>query len=250
MYGLEGKRALVLCGTRGIGLGIARCLARYGCSVTVSGTDEGQAAETARSLPGTGNSSFACDFRQPASVGVKVSETGPYDIILLNSPGAAPGTVDQLSTAQLQQSIDLMLLSIQSAVIAGLPAMKRNRWGRFIAITSSSLSVPIGGLAASSVVRSAVQSYLKLLAESVGRFGITVNHVLPGKIDTDRLRSADAATAERLGTDFGAVRAAALEAIPLGRYGTPDDVGELVSFLASDRAAYITGTGIRCDGGL
>lgn len=246
---LKGKRALVLCGTRGIGLGVARCLARYGSSVTISGTDKRRAAETARSLPGTGNSSFACDFRQPADIRAKVGETGPYDIILLNTPGSAPGTVDQLSPERLQESIDLMLLSIQSAVLAGLPTMKRNRWGRFIAITSSSLLAPISGLAASSVARSAVQSYLKLLAESVGRFGITVNHVLPGKIDTDRLRSVDAATAERLGTDRGAVRAAALQTIPLGRYGTPEDVGELVAFLASDRAAYITGTGIRCDGG-
>src|SRR5258708_12252616 len=109
MYGLEGKRALVLCGTRGIGLGIARCLARYGCSVTVSGTDEGQAAETARSLPGTGNSSFACDFRQPASVGVKVSETGPYDIILLNSPAPPPAPVDHPSTPHLPQPTTLLL---------------------------------------------------------------------------------------------------------------------------------------------
>jgi 3-oxoacyl-[acyl-carrier protein] reductase len=249
MYGLEGKRALVLCGTRGIGLGVARCLAGYGSSVTVSGTDEGRAAEIAGSLPGTANSSFACDFAEPAEVGDKVAAHGPYDIILLNSPGAAAGTVDQLSAAQLQRSIDLMLLSIQSAVTAGLPEMKRRRWGRLIAITSSSLSTPISALAASSVARSAVQSYLKLLAESVGPFGITVNHVLPGKIDTDRLRSVDAATAERLGTDPESVRTATLQSIPVGRYGTPDDVGELVSFLASDQASYITGTGIRCDGG-
>jgi 3-oxoacyl-[acyl-carrier protein] reductase len=217
--------------------------------VTISGTDPDRAAEAARNLPGTGNSSFACDFRKPADVGTRVAESGPYDIIALNSPGSAPGTVDQLSATHLQESIDLMLLSLQSAVAAGLPAMKRNRWGRLIGITSSSLSAPISGLAASSITRSAVQSYLKLLAESVGPFGITVNHVLPGKIDTDRLRSADAAAAERLGTDVGSVRAATLPTIPLGRYGTPDDVGELVSFLASDRAAYITGTGIRCDGG-
>jgi len=249
MYGLEGKRALVLCGTRGIGLGVARCLARYGSSVTVTGTDPSRAAETARALPGTGNSAFACDFRNPAEISDKVTATGPYDIMLLNSPGAAPGTVDQLSAAQLQQSIDLMLLSLHSAVTAGLPAMQRNHWGRLIAITSSSLSAPISGLAASSVARSAVQSYLKLLAESVGHFGITVNHVLPGKIDTDRLRAVDAAQAEKLGVQVETVKASTLKTIPLGRYGTPDDVGELVSFLASDQAAYITGTGIRCDGG-
>jgi 3-oxoacyl-[acyl-carrier protein] reductase len=249
MDGLEGKRALVLCGTRGIGLGVARCLARYGSSVTISGTDSGRAAETARCLPRAGHSSFACDFARPDEVGARVAETGPYDIILLNSPGAAPGPVDQLSAAQLRQSVDLMLLSVHSAVAAGLPPMKRNRWGRLIAVTSSSLPVPISGLAASSIARSAVQSYLKLLAESVGRFGITVNHVLPGKVDTDRLRLADEATAKTRGTDVDSVRASTLEAIPLGRYGTPDDVGDLVCFLASDRAAYITGAGIRCDGG-
>lgn len=249
MYGLEGKRALVLCGTRGIGLGVARCLARYGSSVTVSGSDASRAAEVAHGLPGSGHSSFACDFRKPAGVGDQVADTGPYDIILLNSPGAPPGPVDQLCAAQLQQAIDLMLLSIQSAVTAGLPAMRKNGWGRLIAITSSSLSVPINGLAASSIARSAIQAYLKLLAESVGRFGVTVNHVMPGKIDTERLRSVEQATADGLGGDVESVRAATLEAIPLGRYGTPEDVGEVVAFLASDRAAYITGTGIRCDGG-
>lgn len=249
MYGLEGKRALVLCGTRGIGLGVAQCLARYGASVTVSGTEADRALGIARGLPGERNSAFACDFRRPAEVGAKVTESGPYDIILLNTPGAAPGTVDQLSAEELQQSIDLMLLSIRSAVTAGLPAMQRRGWGRLIAITSSSLASPISGLAASSIARSAVQTYLKLLAESVGRFGITVNHVLAGKIDTDRLRSVEAATADKLGTDAGSVRAATLESIPLGRYGTPQDVAELVAFLASDLASYITGTGIRCDGG-
>ncbi|HEX8305910.1 MAG TPA: SDR family oxidoreductase [Jatrophihabitans sp.] len=250
MYGLAGKRALVLCGTRGIGLGVARCLAGYGSSVTISGASEASAAETVRNLPGAGNSWFACDFAKPGEVGDRVADTGPYDIILLNSPGSAPSTVDQLSATALQQSIDLMLLSIQSAVTAGLPAMRRNGWGRLIAITSTSLSAPISGLAASSVARSAVQSYLKLLAESVGRFGITVNHVIPGKIDTDRLRAVEAATAERLGADVDSLKAATLDTIPLGRYGTPEDIGELVSFLASDQAAYITGTGIRCDGGL
>jgi 3-oxoacyl-[acyl-carrier protein] reductase len=249
MDGLENRRALVLCGTRGIGLGVAQCLARAGSTVTVSGTDRDRAAQTARSLPGTGHSSFACDFRMPSEVGEKVADTGPYDVILLNSPGAGPGTVDQLSASALQESIDVMLLSIQSAVAAALPEMKRNRWGRLIGITSSSLATPISGLAASSVARAALQSYLKLLAESVGGFGITVNHVLPGKIDTGRLRSVEAAAARRLGTDAASVRAATLETIPLGRYGTPQDVGDLVAFLAGDRAAYITGAGIPCDGG-
>jgi 3-oxoacyl-[acyl-carrier protein] reductase len=249
MYSLEGKRALVLCGTRGIGLGVAHCLASHGCAVTVSGTDGIRAAKVARSLPGGGNSSFVCDFRNPADVGDKVANTGPYDVILLNSPGFAPGTVDQLSSAQLQQAMELMLFSIQRAVEASLPEMKRQRWGRFISITSTSLSIPISNLAASTIARSALQSYLKLLAENVAQFGITVNHVIPGKIDTDRLRSVEIANAKKLDVGVDSIRASTLEAIPLGRYGTPEDVGQLVSFLASEKASYITGTGIRCDGG-
>ncbi len=249
MRDLEGKRVLVLCGTRGIGLGAARCLARHGSAVTITGTDEDRAAEAARGLPGTGHASFACDVRDPAALGEKVAAGGPWDILVLNTPGAAPATVEQLSAGRLREAIDMMLLSVHSAVTAALPAMRRKGWGRLIAITSSSLSTPIAGLAASSIARAAVQSYLKLLAESTGAHGITVNHVIPGKVDTDRLRSADAATADRLGTDIGAVRAAALAGIPLGRYGAPDDIGEVVAFLAGDRAAYITGTGVRCDGG-
>lgn len=249
MYGLEDKRALVLCGTRGIGLGVAQTLARYGASVTISGTDRERAEKTALTLPGEGHSSFACDFRDPAGVGEQVAAAGPYDVVLLNTPGADPGTVDTLSATDLQLSMDLMLLSLHSAVEAALPAMRRRRWGRLIAITSSSLATPISGLAASSVARSAVQAYLKLLAESVGRDGVTVNHVLPGKIDTDRLRAVDAAAAARRGVDVETVKAQTLDTIPVGRYGTPEDVGELVAFLAGEQAAYITGTGIPCDGG-
>ncbi|MGW8379026.1 SDR family oxidoreductase [Streptomyces sp. ODS28] len=246
---LVGKRALVLCGTRGIGLGVARCLAREGAAVTVTGTDEDRAAKAADGLPGAGHASLACDFRDPAGVGERVAGAGPFDIVLLNSPGAAPRPVDELSVGDLQQAIDVMLLSLHSVVAAVLPGMKQRGWGRLVAVTSSSLFTPISSLAASSVARSAVESYLKLLAESAGPFGVTVNHVVPGKVDTDRLRAVEAATAERLGTDADAVRARTLESIPLDRYGTPDDLGELVAFLASDRAAYITGTGIRCDGG-
>lgn len=245
----DGRRSLVLCGTRGIGLGVARCLARDGSAVTVSGRDPGRAEEVAGSLPGAGHGSFAADFDDPDEVGERVAATGPYDIILLNSPGFGPGTVDQLSGSRLRQALRLMLLSVQSAVEAGLPPMRRNGWGRLVSITSSSVSVPISGLAGSTIARSAVQAYLKLLAESVGQDGVTVNHVLPGKVDTDRLRAVEAAGADRLGTPVESVRAATLASIPLGRYGTPQDVGELVSFLASDQAAYITGAGIRCDGG-
>ncbi|PZS34206.1 MAG: 3-oxoacyl-ACP reductase [Pseudonocardiales bacterium] len=249
MSELTGRRSLVLCGTRGIGLGVAQCLARDGSVVTVSGTDQARADQVADALPGSGHTGFSCDFAKPILVGHKVADTAPYDVVLLNTPGAAPGRIDAMSGEELALSADLMLLSLHHAVTAALPDMKANGWGRFIAITSTSVSSPIGGLAASSIMRAAVQSYLRLLAESVGAFGITVNHVIPGKIDTDRLHAVDTALAEHRGTDVGSLRDETVRSIPLGRYGRPEDVGELVSFLAGDRASYITGAGIRCDGG-
>ncbi|MGW4211309.1 SDR family oxidoreductase [Lentzea sp. NPDC004789] len=247
--GLKGKRSLVLCGTRGIGLGVARCLARDGSAVTISGRDERRAAEVAAELPGAGHGSFACDFGDPGQVGRLAATTGPYDVVLLNSPGFAPGRVGELTPARLEEAMRLMLLPFQHVVEAVLPAMKRAGWGRLVAITSSSVEVPISGLAGSSVARAAVSSYLRLLAQDVAPHGITVNQVLPGKIETDRVRAVEEATARRRGTAVDRVREETLRAIPLGRYGTPEDVGELVAFLASDRAAYLTGTGIRCDGG-
>jgi 3-oxoacyl-[acyl-carrier protein] reductase len=247
--GLKGKRSLVLCGTSGIGLGVARCLARDGSAVTVSGRDEQRAAEVAAGLPGTAHGAFACDFGDPGRVGQCAAATGPYDVVLLNSPGYPPGRVDELTPARLEEAMRLMLLPFQHVVEAVLPAMKRAGWGRLVAITSSSVEVPISGLAGSSVIRAAVSSYLRLLAEDVGPHGITVNQVLPGKIETGRLRAVEEAAARRRGTAVEQVREETLRTIPLGRYGTPEDVGELVAFLASDRAAYLTGTEIRCDGG-
>lgn len=203
MDDLDGKRSLVLCGTRGIGLGVARCLARRGSVVTISGRDAGRAAAVAGSLPGDGHGSFGCDFGDPGQVGARVAASGPYDVVLLNSPGFGPGRVEDLSAGALEEAMRLMLLPFQSVVAAVLPAMKRAGNGRLIAITSSSVQVPISGLAGSTVARSAVSSYLKLLAESVAPHGITVNQVLPGKIDTDRLRAVEEAAAHRRGTAAG-----------------------------------------------
>jgi len=128
--------------------------------------------------------------------------------------------------------------------------MRERGWGRVVAIGSSAVQQPIPGLATSSMYRAALASYLKLLAEECAVDGVTVNMVLPGRIATDRTAQLDAAAAERTDRSVAAVRAASEAAIPIRRYGTPEDFAAVAAFLCTDAARYVTGEQIRVDGGL
>jgi len=128
--------------------------------------------------------------------------------------------------------------------------MRERGWGRVIAVGSSGVQQPIERLALSNVGRAALAGYLKTLAGEVAGDGVTVNMVLPGRIDTDRVSALDAATAERTGATVEQVRTRSESAIPAGRYGTPDEFAAVVLFLASNAASYVTGEQIRCDGGM
>jgi 3-oxoacyl-[acyl-carrier protein] reductase len=128
--------------------------------------------------------------------------------------------------------------------------MRAAGWGRVVAIGSSGVQQPIPTLTASNVGRAALAAYLKTLAGAVARDGVTVNMVLPGRIDTDRVAQLDQGAAERTGRDVDAVRNAAEDAIPVGRYGEPAEFGAVVAFLAGQQAGYVTGEQVRCDGGM
>jgi 3-oxoacyl-[acyl-carrier protein] reductase len=131
-----------------------------------------------------------------------------------------------------------------------LPGMRERGFGRIVAIGSSGVVEPIPHLVASNTGRAALAGYLKTLAREVAAEGVTVNMALPGRIATDRVASLDRQAAERTGRSLAEVRAAGEAALPAGRYGTPEEFGTLVAFLSSTRASYITGTAVRCDGGL
>ncbi len=127
--------------------------------------------------------------------------------------------------------------------------MRERGWGRVLAVGSSGVQQPIANLARSNAARAALAGYLKTLAGEVGRDGVTVNMALPGRIDTDRVATLDEGAAKRRGSDAATVRRASEAAIPLGRYGTPEEFGDVAAFLCSERAAYVTGAQIRIDGG-
>jgi len=145
------------------------------------------------------------------------------------------------------QSMVLSLIAITDRV---LPNMRAQHWGRVITSTSSGVVAPMANLAISNALRLSLVGWSKTLAREVARDGITANVIVPGRIDTDRVRFLDEVRAKREGRKVEEVAAESMATIPVGRYGKPEEYGEVVAFLASERAAYITGAVIRVDGGM
>jgi len=255
---LKGRSALVVGSTSGLGLAIATALSREGVRVAVSGRcvavsgrREDVAKEEAAALDGALH--IALDLSDPASVEAAASTAeaafGGVNILVLNCGGPPPGSASEVTVEGLAESVRPMLLSQVQLVSLLLPGMCRRGWGRILAVGSSGVQQPIPHLVRSNAVRSALASYLKTLAGEVGRDGVTVNMVLPGRIDTGRVASLDEAAAKRLGDDVATVRRGSEASIPLGRYGTPEEFADVATFLCSPRASYVTGSQIRIDGG-
>lgn len=250
--GIAGRTALVCASTSGLGLAVATALAGEGARTVICGRRAELARREAARLPGTHG--IGIDLTDPAAPERLVTETvntlGPVQILVLNSGGPAPGTAGAQTRDTLQAALDLLLLPQQELIRLCLPGMLEAGWGRIIAIGSSGVAEPIAELAQSNTGRAALAAYLKTLAGEVAAQGITVNMLLPGRIATDRVAALDAARAARAGHTVEEERATSQAAIPTGRYGRPEEFGAAAAFLASDRAAYITGTQIRVDGGL
>jgi 3-oxoacyl-[acyl-carrier protein] reductase len=179
-----------------------------------------------------------------------VTQAGGVDILVTNTGGPPVGTFEELEDEAWQAAFELVLLSAVRLVQHAVPAMKQRGGGRIINITSISVKQPIPGLLLSNALRAAVVGMAKTLATELAPHGILVNNVCPGRMATDRLLQLDRAQAERAGIPLEQVRHEGQRRIPLGRYGQPEELGALVTFLASSQASYITGTTILCDGGL
>lgn len=250
--GLRGKTAVVPGSSAGLGLAIARALAHEGANVVLAGRRGDLVRSQADALPsaiGVEVDLFA-DGGPSLLVERAVERFGDVDVLVLNGGGPPPGAAAELGPDQLRDAIERLLVPQQRLVAAVLPRMRERGWGRVIAVGSSGVQQPIERLALSNVGRAALAGYLKTLAGEVAGDGVTVNMVLPGRIDTDRVSALDAATAERTGATVEQVRTRSESAIPAGRYGTPDEFAAVVLFLASNAASYVTGEQIRCDGGM
>lgn len=250
--GLRDRVAVVLGATAGLGWAVAEALGEEGAHVVLVGRREDLVRERAASLPSAvGVAADLADPEAPARIHeAAVEGFGPVDVLVLNGGGPAPGTAEALTGQDAEDAVRLLVTPHVSLVRAVLPGMRERRWGRIVAIGSSGVQQPLPNLAASNVGRAALAGYLKTLASEVAADGVTVNMVLPGRIDTDRVTSLDRAAADRSGKTPQEVRQASEASIPAGRYGTPPEFASVVAFLAGERAGYVTGEQIRCDGGL
>jgi 3-oxoacyl-[acyl-carrier protein] reductase len=249
---LTGRSALVLGSTSGLGLAIAEGLASEGARVAFTGRRGDTAREVAQRYPGS--IGMELDLADNESVERALELVGntfdSVDILVLNSGGPPAGSATELTASALEASLRTLVLVQIEIVSRLLPGMRARRWGRIVGIGSSGLEQPIPGLVQSNAARAALDGYLKTLSREVGTDGVTVNMVLPGRIDTDRVTQLDGIRARSTGTDAASVRAQAEQSIPVGRYGTPEEFASMAVFLCSDKASYVTGTHIRVDGGL
>lgn len=250
--GLTGKTALVCASTSGLGRATAAALAADGATVVITGRSEDRVAQIAAELPGAVG--VACDLVAAGGVDELIEATraavGDPDVLVLNGPGPAPGPARTIDAGDVDDAVATLVQPQVGLIRAFLPAMVERGWGRILSIGSTSVEAPIANLALSNLGRAALAGYLKTLATEVAGQGVTVNSLLPGKVATPRARQIDEATAARTGRSVTEIEAELAAAIPAGRYGDPDEFGAVAAFLCSVPAAYVTGTAVRCDGGL
>jgi 3-oxoacyl-[acyl-carrier protein] reductase len=255
--GLAGKRALVLGGNRGIGFGIAKALAGEGADVLIAARDPERLAAAATELRATAPGKIASaeiDLRKTAELAGFAERTtrsfGPIDILINNTGGPPYGGASNRPLNEWRGSFDEMVLSIIALTDAVLPAMRARRWGRILTVVSSGVLQPIPILAISNSLRAAVIGWSKTLSSEVAADGVTVNVLVPGRIDTERVRLTDEAVAKKEGLAIDKVQARSFATIPMGRYGSPEEMGATAAFICSEQASYMTGTMVRVDGGI
>mgnify|MGYP001222473463 CR=1 FL=1 len=252
---LSGKRAVVCGSTQGIGLACAHELALLGADITLLARDEAKLKEIADVLPrphGQKHRYAVADFAHDAQLR-RAAETlasdGGAQILLNNTGGPAPGLAIDADPEDFVRAFRMHIVSGQALVRALVPSMKTARYGRIINIVSTSVRQPIPGLGVSNTIRGAVASWAKTLSMELGPYGITVNNILPGFTDTDRLKSLIQKRAKARSVDPSAVAQEMRDCIPLGRFGEASEIGAVAAFLASPAASYVSGQSIAVDGG-
>lgn len=253
--GIDGRVALVAASSRGLGRAAARELAEGGASLVLCarGADTLEAAAAELRETGAHVEAVVADVAREDGVRSVVDAAhhrfGRVDVLVTNAGGPPAGPFEDHDLQAWRDAVRLNLESAVGLVQGVLPGMKERGWGRIINITSVAVKQPVDGLMLSNSVRAAVTGFARTLANEVASHGVTVNNVLPGFTRTERLEELVAKAAKREGIDRAQALARWEEAIPAGRLGEPQELGALVAFLASERAAYITGTSIPVDGG-
>ena len=253
---LKHKKALVGGSSGGIGMAIAKQLAESGASVTLMARSEDKLKKVVATLPidqGQNHRYLVVDFTNfegYKTLILNYFENNAIDILVNNTQGPSAGNALEKKVADYQEAFDLLFKTVVFTTELALKQMQKNKWGRIINVASVSVKEPLNYLALSNTIRAAVVTWAKSLATDVGSDQITVNSILTGYFDTDRIAQLNAKKAEQLGISQEEVLNEMETRVPLHRIGDPEEYGYLVAFLASDKASYITGTQIPIDGGL
>jgi 3-oxoacyl-[acyl-carrier protein] reductase len=252
--GLKGKVAMVAGASRGLGFAVAQVLAQEGAIVSIASRDEEAICAAARRLGSAQALAIPVDVRSAEGIQrwVKATEDkfGGIDLLFANSGGPPAGAALSFDDAAWQNAVELLLFSTLRMVRAAVPSMDARGGGAILVSTSSSVKEPIQNLGLSTVLRASVSALSKTLALELAPSKIRVNQIVPGRIDTDRVRQLDEINGQKQGLTADQAKAKSITAIPTGRYGQPNEFGRVAAFLLSDAASYMTGATVQVDGGL
>jgi 3-oxoacyl-[acyl-carrier protein] reductase len=254
---LKGKTILIAGGSQGLGYAIAEAGSKEGANVFLGSRNEEKLSYSASAIAKASGSNAdygVLDVTDPQSiknwVSMGLQKFGQIDGLVVNAGGPPAGMFDNFNDEQWYAAFELNLMSAVRLIREVLPTMKKASKGSIRTITSVSVKEPIDMLLLSNVFRSGVTSLAKSLSRDLASYNIRINNILPGRLDTERVKYLDNIIAESKDLSVSDVRSSFCEQIPLGRYGKPEELGNMAAFLLSDKASFITGTTIPVDGGM
>jgi 3-oxoacyl-[acyl-carrier protein] reductase len=250
--GIAGRKALVCAASRGLGRGCAQALARAGCDVTILARTEADvraAAEAIGRVAGRPVAWLACDITTPGGRAAALAACPQPDILVNNAGGPPPGDFRDWSRDDWIRALDANMLTPIELIKATVDGMIDRRFGRIVNITSSAVKAPIDILGLSNGARSGLTGFVAGLARKVARHNVTINNLLPGPFDTDRLQANFALRAKTAGVPADEIRRQAAASNPAGRFGNIDEFGAACAFLCSVHGSYIVGQNLLIDGG-
>jgi 3-oxoacyl-[acyl-carrier protein] reductase len=251
-FGIAGKKALVCAASKGLGRGCAQALADAGCEVTIIARTQDALRQTAEEIgtrAGRAVHFVAGDITVPEGRSAALAACPAPDILVTNAGGPPPGDFRDWDRAAWIRALDANMLTPIELIKATVDGMIARKFGRIVNITSGAVKAPIDILGLSNGARSGLTGFVAGVARKVARNNVTINNLLPGPFETDRLRSTMAARAKAAGKPFDDVFAAAREANPAGRFGTIEEFGAACAFLCSVHAGFIVGQNLLIDGG-
>ena len=250
--GIAGRTALVCASSKGLGRACAVSLAREGVNVVLNGRTRDTLEATADEIRGIASvtvTTVCCDITTAQGRAAALAACPVPDILVNNAGGPPPGDFRDWGREQWLAALDANMLTPIELIRATVDGMGGRGFGRIVNITSSSVKAPIGTLGLSNGARAGLTGFVAGVARQVAARGVTINAILPGSFDTDRLRSGFEFSARRLGREVQDLRTERAAAVPVGRFGEPAEFGELCAYLCSMQAGYITGQNILIDGG-